>query len=82
MRPDPLPNALRPACGPCVLAISEAEVEALADGLATQAPPFAVWVDGDTAWLAMPGLDEAIALQRAHLPLLAAAVAQLSKEWS
>lgn len=82
MRPDPLPNALRAACGPCVLAISEAEVEALVGGVEAQAPPFAVWVEGETAWLALPGLDEAIALQRAHLPLLAAAIAQLSRDWS
>lgn len=77
MRPDQLPNALRAACDVHVLAVSEAEVNELAGQPDAQAAVFAVWVEGDTAWLALPGLDEAIALQRAHLPLLAAAVAQL-----
>lgn len=83
MRPDPLPNALRAACDVPALVLSEAEINALVESPESQSPPgFAVWVDGETGWLALPGLDEAIAVQRPQLPLLAAAVAELAKAWA
>lgn len=59
-----------------------AAVDARLEPAREEAAQLAVWVEGEVAWLVMPGLAEAIALQRAHLPLLAAAVARLSEDWS